>query len=151
ILSRYPQLRGIVTDLDHVTAGAEARIAKVGLSERCSAIGGDFFKSVPAGGDAYILKNVIHDWNDEAALKILKNVRAAIGPKRGKLLLVEFVLPPANQPGIGKVVDIQMLLLTGGRERTEDEYRTLLDRGGFQLVEVTATKSPMCIIEGANQ
>ena len=103
-------------------------------------------KSVPAGGDAYLLKNIIHDWGDEEAIAILRNCRRGM-PADGKLLLGEIVLPPGNEPHIGKLSDLEMMVLTEGRERSEDEFRTLLAQAGFRLAQVVPTSSHMCVVE----
>ena len=106
----------------------------------------DFFKAVPSGGDAYIMKHIIHDWDDERAIAILNNIRRAMNPG-GREILLESVLLPANQPDLGKVIDIEMLLMPGGRERTEDEFRSLFERAGFRLTRIIPTKSPLSIVE----
>jgi hypothetical protein len=104
------------------------------MSQRCEIIGGDFFKEVPAGADAYILKGIIHDWNDQAALKILKNCRRAIQPQ-GTLLLVETVLTESSDPAAA-LMDMLMMVLTSGRERNESEFRALLEEAGFSMMQV---------------
>lgn len=133
ILSANPRLRGVLHDLPAVVAGASA-LRQEPISQRCEIIGGDFFKGVPAGADAYILKGIIHDWNDEAALKILKNCRRAIHPD-GTLLLVEEVLTPSSDPRAA-LMDMLMMVLTSGRERTESEFRSLLQQAGFSMMQV---------------
>jgi hypothetical protein len=149
ILRAYPAMRGILFDLDHVLAGAEERFAAMGLAGRCRAEAGDFFRAVPAGGDAYIMKHIIHDWDDERALVILKNVRSALGAApRGRLILLESVLRPGNEPDFGKIIDLEMLLLPGGRERTAEEFGALFSGAGFELTRVLPTESPLCVIEG---
>jgi hypothetical protein len=147
ILRRYPSPHGIVFDLPRVVEGARREIAAAGLTERCEPVAGNFFESVPAGADAYVLKQVIHDWDDAPAVAILRNVRKAIRPE-GRLLLLEFVIPPANEPSLSKVFDLGMLVLTGGRERTEIEYGDLFAAAGFTLTAVYPTASPQCVIEG---
>ena len=111
---------------------------------------GDFFQSVPAGGDLYLLKFILHDWDDEHAIKILTNVRRAIDPK-GRLTVIEIVLPPHNEPHLGPLIDLNMMVMTGGAERTEAGYRELLARAGFRLDRVVATKSPFSVIEAVPQ
>jgi hypothetical protein len=147
ILRRYPSPHGIVFDLPRVVEGAHREIAAAGLTERCEPVAGNFFESVPAGADAYVLKQVIHDWDDAPAVAILRNVRQGIRPE-GRLLLLEFVIPPANEPSLSKVFDLGMLVLTGGRERTEIEYGDLFAAAGFTLTAVYPTASPQCVIEG---
>ena len=117
ILRRYPSPHGIVFDLPRVVEGARREIAAAGLTERCEPVASHCFESVPAGADAYVLKQVIHDWDDAPAVAILRNVRKAIRPE-GRLLLLEFVIPPANEPSLSKVFDLGMLVSTGGREHT---------------------------------
>jgi len=133
ILSANPRLHGVLYDLPGVVAGSSA-LWQEPISRRCEIIGGDFFTGVPAGADAYILKGIIHDWNDEAALKILKNCRRAIRPD-GTLLLQESVLTPSTNPSTA-MMDMLMMVLTSGRERTESEFRSLLQEAGFSMVQV---------------
>jgi hypothetical protein len=145
ILKKYTGPRGIVFDSPHVVAGAVQRIAEAGLSERCQALGGDFFHSVPSA-DAYLMKHIIHDWADDKATTILRNCRAAAKPG-AKLLLVEIVIPPGNEPSPGKLLDLEMLVIASGKERTEAEYAALLDGAGWKLTRIVATKSPTSVIE----
>jgi hypothetical protein len=146
ILAKHPGPRGIVFDSPHVVAGATSRIAEAGLAERCRIEGGDFFKSVPAG-DAYLMKHIIHDWADDKATTILRNCRAAAKPG-AKVILAEMVIPPGNEPSPGKLLDLEMLVIASGRERTETEYAELLGGGGWRLTRVVPTKSPVSVIEG---
>jgi hypothetical protein len=146
VLQKYPALKGILFDLDHVIAGARPRIASLGLADRCSTVSGDFFKAVPAGGDAYIMKHIIHDWDDDKATVILENIRKVL-PKDGRVILIESVIPPGNEPGLGKIIDLEMLVMPGGRERTEDEFRRLFDRAGYRLTRIIQTKSPLSVVE----
>jgi hypothetical protein len=145
ILSAYPELQGVLYDLPGVIADAtELRTGPV--VGRCEVLGGNFFEAVPVGADAYILKRVIHDWNDESALKILRNCRRAIS-RDGTLLLIEWVLKPPNEPDLGKFTDLNMLVLLGGRERTEADFRALLREADFSLARVIPTAGPHSIIE----
>jgi hypothetical protein len=105
-------------------------LAAHGVADRCETVGGDFFCSAPAGGDAYILKHIIHDWSDEECVTILGHCHAGMAAG-GKVLIVEMVIPEPNVPAISKFLDLQMLLFLTGRERTETEYRDLLERAGF--------------------
>jgi hypothetical protein len=146
ILQKYPAMRGVLFDLEHVLAGARPRIDSLGLSNRCRTESGDFFKAVPAGGDAYIMKHIIHDWDDERALAILGNIRAAMNPG-GRVILLEAIVLPGNQPDFGKIIDLEMLLMPGGRERTEAEFRDLFARVGFTQVRIIPTQSPLSVIE----
>lgn len=133
ILSANPRLRGVLYDLPAVVAGAST-LRQEPLSRRCEIIGGDFFQGVPAGADAYLLKGIIHDWNDEAASRILRHCRRAIHPE-GRLLLVEAVLTRSIDPSTA-AMDLLMMVLTSGRERTEPEFRSLLEEAGFSMVQV---------------
>jgi O-methyltransferase domain/Dimerisation domain len=145
ILKKHYGLRGIVFDAPHVTAGATPCIESAGLGERCEAVAGNFFESVPAA-DSYILKSVIHDWEDERAIAVLKNCARAMRGN-GKVLLLEMVLSPGNEPHFGKWVDLEMLVMAGGHERTEAEFADLLAKGGLRLARVVRTKAPICVIE----
>jgi hypothetical protein len=147
VLQRYPQMRGILTDLPHVLEGATECICQHGVESRLERIPCDFFRSVPAGGDAYLMKNIIHDWDDEKCLVILGNIRKAMGEKKGKVILIETVITPGNEPHLSKFLDIEMLAMPGGRERMEEEFRALFDRAGFRLTRILPTKSPMCVVE----
>jgi hypothetical protein len=146
ILKKYPAMRGVLFDLDHVIAGAHAAIAAQGVADRCSTATGDFFKDVPAGGDAYIMKHIIHDWDDEKAAAILRNIGKVL-PRDGRVILIESVIPAGNEPGLGKIIDLEMLVMPGGRERTEQEFRALFDRAGFTLTRVVPTQSPLSVVE----
>ncbi len=147
ILRAHPSLRGVLMDLDHVIAGAKPHIAAAGLSDRLETVAGDFFAAVPPGGDVYLLKHIIHDWDDERAARILRNVRSAIGGSAGRLLVLEGVVAAGNGADAVKVLDIEMLALPGGRERSVDEFVALLAAGGFDLTSITPTRSPLCVIE----
>jgi len=146
ILKRNPKACGILFDLPQVIAAADL-IHEAGLSDRCELMEGDFFEKIPAGRDLYVLKKVIHDWDDERARTILRNCRTAIGAD-GRLLLVEHVLAPGNAPSLAKLIDLQMLALTsGGRERSESEFGELLGSTNFRLERVIPTASAVSIIE----
>jgi hypothetical protein len=147
ILQHYPQLRGVLFDLPSVIAGAHGTLASFGLDGRCQTVGGDFFQSVPEGADAYILKHIIHDWDDERSVTILRNVRKAID-RSGRLLVIEPVIAPGNEPSFGKLLDLEMLVIPGGRERTAEEYRELFAAAGFQLAQIHRTAAPPSVIEG---
>lgn len=148
ILRKYPKLKGILFDLTDVVPGGEHRICQLQLDGRCRTVAGDFFKSVPEGGDLYLMKNIIHDWVEDRALTILRNCRNALqGKPNGKLILLEFVVPPGNTPHLSKVIDIEMLYFPGGRERTEEEYAELLGKAGLRMTRVVPTKSPYSVIE----
>jgi SAM-dependent methyltransferase len=148
ILRAYPGLRGMLFDQPPVVAGAGQVLAAAGVADRCTVVGGDFFEGVPAGGDAYLMKNIIHDWDDARATTILQHCRRAISPG-GKLLLVELLLPPPNTESFAPWADLEMLVMTpGGRERTESEYAALFTAAGFRLSRVVPTESPFSVIEG---
>ena len=146
ILRANVKARGVVFDAPQVVAGATEPIKAAGLADRCRAEGGDFFKSVPAGGDLYVLKHIVHDWNDAKATQILRCVRAAI-PSTGRLLLVELVVPPGFAPGFAPILDLEMMVLCDGKERTEEEYRALLAGAGFRLTRVVPTEGPHGLVE----
>jgi hypothetical protein len=146
VLRANPGARGILFDLPHVIATARDAIAAEGLSQRCALVSGDFFEAVPEGADLHLLKQIVHDWDDERATRLLRNCHRALAPA-GKLLLVEMVIPPDNRPSPAQAMDLNMLVLLGGRERTEEEYRRLLQAGGFQLERVIPTHSPFSVIE----
>jgi hypothetical protein len=150
ILAKYPQMRGVLYDAPSVIAGAHEVLTAHGVANRCDTVSGDFFQSAPAGGDAYILKHIIHDWSDEECITILSHCHAGMNPG-GKVLIVEMVIPEPNVPAVSKFLDLQMLLFLSGRERTEAEYRTLLDRAGFELTRVVPTPSPYSVVEGVKQ
>jgi O-methyltransferase domain/Dimerisation domain len=146
ILEKYPDINGVLFDLEHVLAGARTLIDSRHLAGRCRTIAGDFFKGVPDGADAYIMKHIIHDWDDQRATVILKNIRAAMN-RGGRLILLESVVAAGSQPDFAKLIDLEMLLLPGGRERTEQEFRDLLSAAGFTLTRIVPTKSPLSVIE----
>jgi O-methyltransferase domain len=151
ILTAYPALAGIIFDLPHVAARAEEQIRELDLADRCEIVGGDFFKEVPSGGDAYLLKHVIHDWNDDRATEILRNCRRAMGAE-ATLLIVEGVYPSRidqSEESRGAAAnDVNMLVCTGGRQRSEAEFRGLFDAAGFRLMRIVPTQAPVKVIEG---
>jgi O-methyltransferase. len=149
ILTAYPKMHGVLFDLPHAFKGGQKTIAEAGLSDRCQVVSGDFFHSVPAGGDAYILSRVVHDWTDEKAVAILNVVRGVLAPKV-RLLLFETMIRAGNRLSYPLLSDLNMIIRTGGCERTEAEYRTLYKAAGFKLTRVIKTLSPtgMTIIEG---
>jgi hypothetical protein len=148
ILRRHPHLKGILFDLNEVVLGGEHRICQLALDGRCRTVAGDFFQSVPEGGDLYLMKNIIHDWAEDQALAILRNCRTPLqGKPNGKLVLLEFVVPPGNAPHMSKILDLEMLFFPGGRERTEQEYAELFAKAGFRLTRVIPTQSPYSVVE----
>ncbi|OBF81913.1 hydroxyneurosporene methyltransferase [Mycobacterium sp. 852002-51163_SCH5372311] len=148
ILAATPAARGILFDQPQVVAGAAAVLAEQGVQDRITVAEGSFFESVPEGGDAYVLKSVIHDWSDDDAVRILRNVRSAAAAD-SYVLLVEFVVPTHNREYVGNWLDLEMLLALDARERTAAEYRHLLERAGFRLTRVVETASPFSVIEAA--
>jgi len=148
ILQKNPGMTGILFDAPEVIAGAKEKIETSDIADRCEMVAGNFFQSVPAGADTIILKWIIHDWNDEQSVSILKNCHRAL-PENGKLILVEAVVPETSEPHFSKFIDLNMLVITGGRERTEAEFRKLYEDSGFKLTQVVPTESPFSVIEGA--
>jgi hypothetical protein len=136
LLAANPHLEGTLFDLPHVVAAAQAEIESDGLAGRCRTVAGSFFERIPDGADVYFLAQILHDWHDDDALRILQCIRRAI-PDEGRLLLVELVVPDDDLPHPSKLLDLQMLVLLGGRERTLDEWRGLLAGGGFELSGVS--------------
>jgi SAM-dependent methyltransferase len=147
VLQQHKKMRGVLFDLPHVTAGAAATFARTGVSRRVRVESGDFFQELPAGADAIIMKHIIHDWDDDSAARILQACHRALGPK-GKVLIVDPVVPTGNTPHYGKLLDLEMLVLTPrGRERTKTEFASLLRRAGFRLSRVIPTKGPLSVVE----
>jgi SAM-dependent methyltransferase len=146
-LQRYPKLKGLLFDLGHVVGRTRESLKAHGLADRCSVIEGNFFESVPAGADTYLFRHIIHDWTDEQSAQILNNCRKVI-PNHGRLLIVEAVVPTGNKPSLAKDFDMAMLVMPGGIERTEEEYRLLLEQAGFGLSSMTPTASVVSVVEG---
>ena len=147
ILQRHKRMRGVLFDLSHVAAGAAATFTRAGITGRVRIESGDFFKELPSGADAIIMKHIIHDWDDDSATRILQACHRALGT-RGKVLVVDTVVPPGNTQHYGKLLDLEMLVLTPrGRERTKDEFTKLLRGAGFRLARVIKTQSPLSIVE----
>ena len=146
ILEANPHLRGVLFDQPAVIDAAVEALRLRGIADRIEFVSGDFFDSVPSGADAYIMKHIIHDWNDDKSIKILQNIHSAMN-KNGRVLIVEMVVPAGNVPSPSKVMDVQMLVATGGQERTEAEYKHLLESAGFNLTGIVPTLSPFSIIE----
>ena len=153
ILKANPSVKGILFDMDHATEGGRKQVDSAGLSGRCEVVSGDFFEAVPPGADAYLLKSVIHDWDDERSVQILKNCHRVMAPQ-GKLLLVEGVIPerieptPVNQIMAGS--DINMMVNVGGRERTDAEFRNLFAAAGFRLTRIIPT-AILSVLEGVRE
>ena len=146
ILQKNPGLKGILFDAPQVIEGARPKIEAAGLADRLDTVAGDFFKSVPEGGDAYIMKWIIHDWDDEKSNTILRNCRKQMQPN-GRLILVDCVVPETDEPHFSKFIDLNMLVMTGGKERTAKEFEQLLAAAGFKLLRVIPTELPTSIVE----
>jgi len=146
ILARNPKLTGVLFDLEHVVAGAPPRLEAMGVKDRVRVEHGDFFQSVPAGGDLYVMKHIIHDWDDERAARILSRIKEAMAAG-GRVVLLESVIPAGSAPDFGKIIDLEMMVMPGGRERTEAEFRALFERAGFALTRIVPTRSPLSVIE----
>jgi len=151
VLAAHANLRGILVDLPHVVAGAPQVLERKGVASRCRIEGGSFFESIPTGGDAYLLKHIIHDWDDSRSTAVLAGCRKAMTPN-STLLVVEHVLPEQAEQGqsiSGFLMDLEMLVRgPGGRERTKDEFRGLFAAAGFELLRVISTASPLSVVEG---
>jgi len=146
ILQKHRGLRGIAFDLPNVVEGAKQRIESLGLASRCEILGGSFFEAMPPA-DSYVMKSIIHDWDDTRAIAILRNCAKAMRGPDGKVILLEMIVGPANEPGIAKWIDIEMLTIAGGRERTETEYAQLFTQAGLRLARAVRSTSPFSVIE----
>jgi hypothetical protein len=147
-LQRHPQMKGILLDQPGVVEGANCNLCDMRVDERCQPIAGNFFEQVPAGADAYFMQHIIHDWDDEHALKILANVRQALAAHpNGRLIIVDTVLPQDSRPHPGKLLDLLMLMFPGGRERTQAEWRSLLNTAGFAVTRILPTRMADSVIE----
>jgi hypothetical protein len=147
ILGRYPAMRGVLFDQQHVVERASPLLQAAGVSDRCTVKGGNFFATAPGGADAYLLGHILHDWDDAKAGLILDTLRRAM-PAAARLLVVEIVLPDGEGPSFGKLLDLQMMVTFGGRERTEAEYRRLFAAHGFRLTRVVPTAGDVSVVEG---
>ena len=150
VLRKHPAMRGILFDLPSVAERAKLNIQAGGLRDRCQVIGGTFFGAVPNGADGYLLRHIIHDWDDEKSTTILKNIHRAMG-QDARLLVVESVIPPGNDPSFGKLLDLAMLVIPGGEERPEEEYRRLYKAAGFRLARIVPTMAEVSVIEGRKE
>jgi len=146
ILKRNPKVKGVLFDAPQVIEGARPKLEAAGLAQRCETVAGDFFKSVPAGGDAYVMKWIIHDWDDEKSITILRNCRSRMRAN-GRLILVDCVVPESDEPHFSKFIDLNMLVMTGGKERTAKEFEQLLGAAGFKLLRIIPTELPTSIVE----
>jgi hypothetical protein len=148
ILQKYPALRGTLFDQAHVVAGAQRNLDLHGVVDRCERVAGNFFDAVPAGADAYFMKFILHDWDDARCLTILNCIRRAIDAKRGKLIVADTVIPEGNAADFSKLMDVNMLVMTGGIERTEKQFAELFAQAGFRLTRIVPTEAPLSLIEG---
>jgi hypothetical protein len=147
ILRANPAVSGVLVDLPSTVAGAGPIFESAGVADRCTVVGGSFFEAVPGAADLYLLKSVIHDWDDERAVAILRSCRQAVG-ESGRVMLVERVLPSGNAASLASLMDLNMLVLAGGQERTEAEYRSLYERAGLALVDVIPAGADLTLLEG---
>jgi SAM-dependent methyltransferase len=146
ILKAHPRLNAVLFDLPETEKHAHEYIAAAGIGERCAFHAGDFFEHLPSGHDVYVLAHVLHDWNDDDAVAILRKCREAL-PSDGRLLIVEAVLPDGNTPHHGKLMDLLMLTVTGGVERSQDEFSRILARSGFTLAHIYPTATHQSVVE----
>jgi len=146
-LGRYPAMRGVLFDLPAVVERARPRLEAAGVAGRCALEVGSFFETAPGGADAYLLGSILHDWDDAKAGRILANLRRAI-PAGSRLLLLEHVLPLGDGLPFGKLLDLHMMLVLGGHERTEAEFRQLFAAHGFRLTRVVPTAGDFSVVEG---
>ncbi|KST68511.1 methyltransferase [Mastigocoleus testarum] len=149
ILTSYPQISGVLYDLPHVTAEASRLLHEEGVAKRCEIVSGDFYVSIPSGGDAYILSQILHNFDDDHCIKILKNVRHAMAEK-GKLLVIQAVISPGNEPCFNKFLDLALMISidSGGQERSESRYCQLFEAAGFLLNQIVPSSAPVRVIEG---
>ncbi|OSC40317.1 methyltransferase [Mycobacterium decipiens] len=147
VLKKVRGLKGALFDLPGVVAGAEATFEQAGVGDRATIHGGSFFEAIPVRADAYMMKYIIHDWDDEKATIILRNCVESMAPD-GKVLVIDYVLPEGNEASVGKFVDIEMLVIPGGRERTRAQFETLFQGAGLELTNVVPTSTSLCIVEG---
>jgi hypothetical protein len=146
VLREHPNVTGVLFDQPHVVDGAEPVLQEARVGERCRVVGGSFFDSVPEGGDAYVMKSILHDWDDAEATAILRVCRRAMRDE-SRLLVIERLVEPPNRGAPTKFSDLNMLTILGGRERTLAEFRVLLEAGGFELQGETATAAGFSVIE----
>ncbi len=147
VLSALPEATGVLYDLPEVIEGADATLKASGQFRRVEKVAGSFFDGVPDNADAYIMKHIIHDWDDARCLQLLENCRKGLNPG-GRVLIVEQVITDRPESVLGKLFDLEMLVMTpGGRERTEGEFQKLLQSAGFEMQRIVPTKSPVCVVE----
>jgi hypothetical protein len=150
LLAAHPHLRGILFDQPHVVSGAPPVLEAAQVVDRCEIVGGSFFSSVPEGGDAYVLKSIIHDWEDEECVAILRSCRSAMS-EEAAVLVIERDLGAPNENPAAKLSDLNMFVMPGGRERTLDEYATLFERAGLRRLAAHPSRSGHLVIEAGVQ
>jgi hypothetical protein len=148
VLRAHPGLRGVLFDRPDVVEGAAPTLEAAGVAQRCKRVGGDFFTPPLPTGDIYLLRQIIHDWDDTRSISILRHCAQAMA-QNSRILVIEALIPPGNEPSPVKLLDIQMLVMTGGHQRTEEEYRQLYAAAGLRLLRVIPTSSPFSVVEGA--
>jgi hypothetical protein len=146
VLKACPDTTGTVLDLPHVVHAVEPLAEANGLADRLDAVAGDFFASVPPGYDTYVMSMILHDWDDERAIRLLSNIAAA-GPRGARVLAFELVVPAGNAPHLAKMIDLTMLAMLTGHERTEPELRALCTAAGLEYVSTRPSESPISVIE----
>ena len=146
VLKNYPAAKGVLFEVPPVLDGAPAMLDSYGVRDRVELVSGDFTASIPVVADCYLLKHIIHDWYDDKNQTILGHIRTFM-PEDAKVLIIDAVVPGLNEPHFAKFLDLEMLMLPGGKERTEEEFRTLLHNSGFAMTRVIPTQSNVCIIE----
>jgi hypothetical protein len=145
ILEKNRSAQGTLFDLPQVLADPEKLPDKNSIEGRLTSVAGSFFETIPAGGDLYTLKNILHGWNDEDSIKILNNIRNVIR-EDGRLMIIEVLVDGINKPSWGKASDIFMMAGLGGRERTREEFQSILQQSGFTIEQIMKTVSPLCLI-----
>lgn len=148
LLANCPQAEGVLLDLPDIANGARERMRSLGLHDRCKVIGGDFFDSVPEGGDLYLMSWILHNWSDGDCVRILRNCRRAMTGS-SRLLTIDHVIQPGNERDFGRTSDLAMMVAFGGQERSEDQFRDLLREGGFRLISLTPLSVPVSLLESA--
>jgi hypothetical protein len=147
LLEQNPGLTGLLFDQPDVVSRAKEVLVDAGVADRCEVRGGTFFERVPQGGDAYVLKTVLHDWDDDCAIAILRACRQAM-KRAARLLVIERIIGPPNTDLDAKLLDLNMLVMNGGLERTQGQFAALFEAGGFRLADTTTTASPVSVLEG---
>jgi hypothetical protein len=151
ILEKYPGLQGILIDQHHVVDHGKLKDLEPGVKDRLQIVGGNFFKDIPAGADAYFMKNILHAFSDDDCLQLLKKVHTVMA-ENGKLIILETVIAADNKPALGKRLDLVMMTGTeGGKERTREEFRQLLEQSGFEINKIIRTVAPFSVIEAGKK